>query len=566
MRNEIKLADFDARKRAAPALMAFALAFAFTLAEPAFAQQALRPPVATILPDGSYDLAFDLPEGLKLSFAAWDPAGAHIAVYSRAGILYGEVWVDLGYGLEGPFVSVDDFTLSADGRRAACSVQVGYNEYWVLEGGRRSGPWADVVETAFSPDSTRFIFLGYSRETGGTEVVVDFVSQGRGYEPGFFANSRWYYRGVMEGPSVVTDAGVSGPWSYIPFVRVSPNASEILFSAVDTEGRSWVCTADQAYGPFLPFSQDDGTDGGVTMDLSALPFFEPGFAADGRTPRFYVREQRGDGIVWTVYEGAMPVGGPWPEPAELATFPVPSPNLERVAFIVREGAKFYIEEGDNRLGPFSDVKRLVYSADSSTLVAQVRGADWNGWLYGSGYKAGPYPYSYPDSWNLSSDGAFLRVEAGNRVGDDGKSGWWTREGELAEAPPGISIELKPDDPRYSPWGETTDSGTIVHGTALSFGPYEGVVWLFANTEKGGALYIVASGSTWTLYADGKLLLATRGDALGLAYPSTQNGIVPLLAGHRTVAWLTIVGGFPHSFSELDPDTGKGRWIDIGRDE
>jgi len=568
MRNKMEKPDPVARRRASPASMAVAFALALVLAAvaPASAQQSPRspkPPVAAELPDGSFELAFDLPQGYELRLAAWDPAGARAAVYGRAGKEYGQLWVDLGFGLEGPFQSVGDLVFSSDGRRVACSVQAGYDEYYVLEGDRRSGPWADVAGAAFSPDSTSFLFLGYSRDHGGTEVVVDMESRGRGNEPGFFAGSRWYFRSWEGGMSVVTDAGVSGPWTYVPIVRVSPDGSEILYSATDAEGRGWVCTSDRAYGPFLPFSQGDGIDGGIVMDLSALPYLEPGFSPDGRTPRYFVRERRDGGIAWTVYEGSTPVGGPWPEPAGLATFPVPSADFSRIAFVVRDGAKFYIEEGADRLGPFGDVRRLSYSADGSTFVAQVRGADWNGWIYGSGFMAGPY--RYPDSWNLSPDGAFLRVEGGYRVGEEG-SGWWTRTGELAEPPPGAAIAVTPVYPRYGPWTETEGPGTVVHGGSLSFGPYAGEVRVYAGTRSGGALYTVEADGPRTLYADGKPLLSSRDGSFDLDMPGIPDAVVPVMAEYRAIAWLVLAGGYPRGLTAVDTETGTGRWIGIGRDE
>ncbi len=524
-----------------------------------------KPPIAKALPDGSFELAFDVPRAYALRVAVWDPAGARIAVYGRADEDYGKVWVDLGHGLEGPFESVGNLVFSPDGRRAACSVQLGYEEYWVLEGGKRSGPWSDVTGTAFSPDSSRFLFVGYVRGTGATEVVVDFESRGRGREPGFFAGSRWFYRSYEGGWSVVTDSGVSGPWDYIPNVRVAPDGSDIMYPATDAEGRLWICTADRSYGPFPTYPPNGAEESGIrgiVMDLSSLPFLEPGFAPDGRTPRFFVREERGSAYAWTVYDGDAVAGGPWMEPGNLAARPLPSPDLKRAAFIVREGEKYYIEESAGRLGPFGDVRRLAYSADASTFAAQVRGAAWDEWIYGSGFKLGPYRNL--DSWELVADGSLAVVWNGSRYDRSSTASFRTRDGELAP----FDAALVPESTIFGagPRSVPSGAGSLVRGEAKSFGPYEGLSRIYAGTPGGGALYATETADSWTLWADGKALLSTPDVPFNLEVPGTRDAVVPVMAEYRALAWLSFSGGFPRGLSAVDPETGKGRWIGVGRDE
>ncbi|MBN1242058.1 MAG: hypothetical protein JXA15_05040 [Spirochaetales bacterium] len=547
---------------------------ALAAAGPAIAQGAEsapfvpKTPVATALPDGSYELAFDVPEGYGLVYAAWHPAGARVALYRRNGGGSRSLWVDLGYGLEGPFEHVDNPVFSADGRRAACSAQTAYEEHWVLEGGRRSGPWSDVTRTAFSPDSSRFLFVGYVRGTGATEVVVDFESRGRGREPGFFSGSRWFFRSYEDGWSVVTDSGVSGPWDYIANVRVAPDGSDIMYRVTDAEGRLWICTADRSYGPFPTFptfppnGAEEPGGRGIVMDLSDLPLLEPGFAPDGRTPRFFVREERGGTYAWTVYDGDTVAGGPWAEPGNLAARPVPSPDLKRAAFIVREGEKYYIEESTGRLGPFGDVRRLAYSADGSTFAAQVRGAAWDEWIYGSGFKLGPYRNL--GSWELVADGSLAVVWNGSRYDRSSAASFRTREGELAP----FDAALVPESTIFGTGlrSEPSGDGMLVRGESGSFGPYEGLSRIYAGTPGGGALYATKAAGSWTLWADGKALVSLEGGSLSESSSNLDDGLVPIVSGDGTVGLVAVAGGLARFLVLFDAATGAGRWIPIGGEE
>ncbi|HOX17131.1 MAG TPA: hypothetical protein PKW82_01630 [Spirochaetales bacterium] len=544
---------------------------ALVAAGPAAAQDAEsapfvpEPPVATALPDGSYELAFDVPEGYRLVYAAWHPAGARAAVYRRDGGDSRGLWVDLGHGLEGPFEDVDDLVFSADGRRAACSARTGYDRHWALEGGRRSGPWTDVARTAFSPDSSRFIFVGYVGGSGATEVVVDFESRGRGDEPVFYDGSRWFFRSFAGGRSLVTDSGVSGPWADMSNVQVAPDGSGILYTATDAEGRMWIHTADRRYGPFLGYDPHPGRApgfGDIILDDSGLPQLWTSFGPDGRTPRFFVREERDGAHAWTAYYGGTVIGGPWSEPAGMAARPVPSPDLRRVAFIVREGAKFYIEESAGRLGPFGDVRRLDYSANGSTFAAQVRGAEGNQWIYGDGVKVGPFRYI--DSWRISVDGSYLEVRDGMSVDGAGDAGVYRRDGERGAGGP---VEWPAPVRSYTgPYSETVAGGQLVRGDGKTFGPYAGLSRIYAGTPGGGALYATEAAGSWTLWADGKALVTLTGGSLYTSASNLEDGLVPIVSGGGTVGLVAVAGGLARGLTLFDAASGAGRWNALGGNE
>jgi len=538
-----------------------------------------------IQPDHSHLLRYEPAEGMALVQAVYQPGGNWLMVFSSE-TRYGshEYWVARpNRPLEGPFDNEIKIAQTLTGRMAYAAKAINeadYGAWYIYEGTERLGPLAerdpiteycpglDIDEFGFSPDGTLlFYHINYDDSQLPSQVVIIGPDGRNSFTPNyndwnFYDGHRYWYRynvykdqptsdigppRLTPGQYLGNDRRQSGPWSALSDPEITPSGTDFLSKAQNADGSWWLCQSEADYGPFLAVA--DSVE----------------FLSDGSTPRFLVREERPEGICWTLYAGADILAGPFPEPDGQLTFPgstppsetgedAPgacwprvSPDGQRIAFGMREGVKIYIQDATQRLGPFYQIHGIAYSADGSVLAGLVRSQQRELWLFGGGYRIGPLDFD--GALSLAADGSWIQLRVREDYVGRVRDVRWSR-GDLTPTEESTydptvqewaGLEYLHDIPGYSI--EAQDDQTYVRCPTGRYGPINDF-YSYLPTVGGGFLYAQRTDERYVLFWNDQRLIDANIHNYNMYYHSFS--FEEIYAGNAIV----IMNGYPRRTADL----------------